>query len=143
MLEIYQELARIISKGERAVLATIISSRGSTPRRAGAKMLIKEDGTFIGTIGGGGTEHKIRQKVIEVMKSGEPQIVHFDLSGKDEALAMICGGQMDVFLEPILPSATLYLFGAGHISESTAAIAKTLGFRTWKTRPKPPTSIDW
>jgi len=57
MLEIYQELANITSKGERAVLATVISSHGSAPRKAGAKMLIKEDGTFIGTIGGGGVEH--------------------------------------------------------------------------------------
>ena len=80
MLEIYQELVNIISRGERAVLATIINSQGSTPRKAGAKMLIKEDGTFVGTVGGGGTEHQIRQKVSEVMRSGEPQIVRFDLS---------------------------------------------------------------
>ncbi len=137
MLEIYEELARIISKGERAVLATIISSRGSTPRRAGAKMLIKEDGTFIGTIGGGGTEHKIRDKVIEVMKSGQPQVVSFDLSGKDEALAMICGGQMEVFLEPIQSPETLYLCGAGHTSQSTAAIAKRLGFQVVVIDPRP------
>ncbi len=137
MLEIYQELVNVIQKGERAVLATIISSRGSAPRKAGAKMLIKEDGTFVGTIGGGGTEHKIRQKVTEVMKSGEPQIVHFDLSGKDEALAMICGGQMDIFLEPILPSAMLYLLGAGHTSQSTAKIGNMLGFRVVVIDPRP------
>ncbi len=137
MLEIYQELINTISKGERAVLATIIASQGSTPRKAGAKMLIKEDGTFVGTIGGGGTEHQIRGKVIEVMKSGEPQIVRFDLSGKDEALSMICGGQMEVFLEPILPSATLYLFGAGHTSQSTAAMGKRLGFGVVVVDPRP------
>ncbi len=137
MLEIYQGLVDVTSKGERAVLATIISSQGSTPRRAGAKMLIKEDGTFIGTIGGGGTEDKIRQKFAEVMKSGQPQIVHFDLSGKEEALAMICGGQMDVFLEPILSPETIYLFGAGHTSQSTAEIGKRLGFRVVVVDPRP------
>jgi xanthine dehydrogenase accessory factor len=137
MLEIYQELVNIISKGEQAVLATIISSHGSTPRKTGAKMLIKEDGSFVGTIGGGGTEHKIRQKVSEVMKSGQPEIVHFDLSGKDGALQMICGGQMDVFLEPILSSETLYLFGAGHTSQSTATIGKRLGFRVVVIDPRP------
>ncbi len=137
MLEIYQELINTISTGERAVLATIIASHGSTPRKAGAKMLIKEDGTFVGTIGGGGTEHQIRGKVIEVMKSGEPQIVRFDLSGKDEALSMICGGQMEVFLEPILPSATLYLFGAGHTSQGTAAMGKRLGFGVVVVDPRP------
>ncbi len=137
MLEIYQELVKVISKGERAVLATIIVSHGSTPRRAGAKMLIKEDGTFVGTIGGGGTEHKIRSKVAEVMESGQPQIVRFDLSGKDEALQMLCGGQMDVFLEPILPPETVYLFGAGHTSQSTAIIGKMLGFRVVVIDPRP------
>lgn len=137
MLEIYQELANITSKGERAVLATVISSHGSAPRRAGAKMLIKEDGTFIGTIGGGGVEHQIREKVTEVMNSGEPQVVHFDLSGRGEGAAMICGGQMDVFLEPILPLETLYLFGAGHISQSTAAMGKMLGFRVVVIDPRP------
>ena len=100
-------------------------------------MLIKNDGTFIGTVGGGGVEHQLRQKAIEVMNSGEPQIVHFDLSGREEEATMICGGQMDVFLEPILPPETLYLFGAGHISQSTVAMGKTLGFRVVIIDPRP------
>lgn len=137
MLEIYQELVNVTSKGERAVLATVISSHGSAPRKAGAKMLIKNDSTFIGTVGGGGVEQQLKEKAIEVMNSGEPQIVHFDLSGRGEGAAMICGGQMDVFLEPIVPSETLYLFGAGHISKSTAAMGKTLGFRVVVIDPRP------
>jgi xanthine dehydrogenase accessory factor len=137
MLEIYQELVKVITKGEKAVMATIIESHGSAPRKAGAKMLIKEDGSFIGTIGGGGTEHQIRQKVAEVMKSGQPQIVRFDLSGKDKAIEMICGGQMQVFLEPILPPAMIYLFGAGHTSQATAEMGKKLGFRITVIDPRP------
>jgi len=137
MLDIYQELVNLISKGERVVLVTVISSRGSAPRKAGAKMLIKEDGTSIGTVGGGGVEHQICQKAIEVINSGEPQIVHLDLSGREKEAAMICGGQMDVFLEPILPSETLYLCGAGHISQSTALIGKMLGFQVVVIDPRP------
>lgn len=137
MLEIYQELVNVTSTGEQAVLATVISSRGSAPRRAGAKMLIKKDGTFIGTVGGGGVEQRIKEKAVEVMNSGEPQIVHLDLSGKGEKAAMICGGQMDVFIEPILFPETLYLFGAGHISRSTAAMGKMLGFRVVVIDPRP------
>jgi len=137
MLEIYQQLVNLISRGERAVLATVISSRGSTPRRAGAKMLIKEDDTFIGSVGGGGVEHRIRHKAIEVMKSGEPQIVHFDLSGKECVAQMICCVQMDIFLEPILLPETLYLCGAGHISQSTALMGKMLGFRVVVIDPRP------
>ncbi|MCK5641977.1 MAG: xanthine dehydrogenase, partial [Gammaproteobacteria bacterium] len=129
MLEIYREIVDLISKGGQGVLATVVSSKGSSPRKAQAKMLIRKDGTFIGTVGGGGIEQQVREKAIEVMNSGEPQIMHFDLSGSGEQAAMICGGQMDVFLEPILSQETLYLFGAGHISQSTAAMGKMLGFR--------------
>jgi len=137
MLEIYQELVNLTSKRERAVLATVISSRGSAPRKVGAKMLIKNDGTFIGSVGGGGVEQQVKEKAIEVAASGEAQIMHFDLSGKGENPTMICGGQMDVFLEPILPVETLYLFGAGHIAQSTAAMGKKLGFRVVVIDPRP------
>jgi len=137
MLEIYQELANIAVKGERAVLATVISSRGSVPRKAGAKMVIKGDGTLVGSIGGGNVEQAVQEKAIAVMKSGEPQMMHFDLSGKGEEAWMICGGQMDVFLEPILPAETLYLFGAGHLSQSTAAMDKMLGLRVVVIDPRP------
>ena len=136
MLEIYEQLAELTAKGEPAVLATVITSRGSAPRRAGAKMLIGKDGTFTGTVGGGGVELQVLQKAAEIMNSGEPQIVHLDLSGKGDQATMICGGQMDVFLEPILPPDTLYLFGAGHISQSTTAMGKMLGFRTVVVDPR-------
>jgi len=137
MQEIYQELVNVMSRGERAVLATVVSSRGSAPRKAGAKMLIRGDGTFIGTVGGGGVQQQVKEKAVEVMKSREPQIVHFDLSGRGEEAAMICGGEMDVLLEPILPSETLYLFGAGHIAQSMAAMGKMLGFRVVVMDPRP------
>lgn len=137
MLDIYQELANVVARGGRVVLATVISSRGSAPRKAGAKMLIKQDGTFVGTVGGGTGEQRVQEKAIEVMNSGEPQILHLDLSGTGKDAVMICGGQMDIFLEPILPRETLYLFGAGHISQSTASVAKMLGFRVVIIDPRP------
>jgi len=136
MLEIYQELAKIAASGERAVLATVISSRGSVPRKAGTKMLIKGDGALVGSIGGGNVEQAVQEKALDVMKSGEPQMMHFDLTGKGEEAWMICGGQLDVFLEPILPAETLYLFGAGHLSQSTAAVAKMVGFRVVVIDPR-------
>jgi xanthine dehydrogenase accessory factor len=139
MLEIYQEIINLISKGENAVLATVISKCGSVPRSAGAKMLIKKDGTSLGTIGGGGVEHLIRKKAMGVMNSGELEVIHCDLSGiSDEEghQAYICGGQMDVLLEPIVPPETLYLFGAGHISECVAAMGKRLAFRVVVIDPR-------
>lgn len=137
MLEIYQELTNIMARGEQAVLATVISSRGSAPRKAGAKMLIKADGSYIGTIGGGGVELMILGKAREAMNSGQPQVMHVDLSGQEKDAAMICGGQMEVFLEPIRSAETLYLFGAGHISQSTAAMGRMLGFRVVVIDPRP------
>ncbi len=137
MLDIYQEITGLIARGERAVLATVISSRGSAPRKAGSKMLVKRDGSSIGSIGGGGIEEQMRQKAMEIMDSGAPQVVHFDLSGSGEEAAMICGGQVDVFIEPIVPPETLYLFGAGHISYGTAIIGKMLGFRVVVIDPRP------
>jgi xanthine dehydrogenase accessory factor len=137
MLEIYQELVNLILNREQAALATVVSSKGSAPRRAQAKMLIRRDSTSIGSVGGGGVEQRVREKAIEVMNSGEPQMIHLDLSGSGEQAAMICGGQMDVFIEPILPQEKLYLFGAGHVSQSTAALGKRLGFRVVVIDPRP------
>ncbi|MDP2931389.1 MAG: XdhC/CoxI family protein [Chloroflexota bacterium] len=136
MLDIYQALVNIISKGERAVLATVITSKGSAPRKAGAKMLIRKDGSFVGTVGGGGVEQKVKGKAMEMMNAIEPEVLHFDLSGKGRDAGMICGGQMDVFLEPISTVETLYLFGAGHISRSTAAMGRKLGFRVVVIDPR-------
>ncbi|MGA3083298.1 MAG: XdhC/CoxI family protein [Thermodesulfobacteriota bacterium] len=137
MMEMYQEIVNLISRGERAVLATVVSSGGSVPRRTDAKMLIKSDGTFLGTVGGGGVELKVIDMAPEVIHSGQSQLLHFDLSGEGEKAAMICGGTMDVFLEPILPLETLYFFGAGHISEAAAKLAKPLGFRITVVDPRP------
>jgi xanthine dehydrogenase accessory factor len=137
MQEIYQELVRLTSQGERAVIATIVASRGSAPRKAGAKMLIRANGTFIGSVGGGTIEEKVKEEAGEVLRTGESKMMHFDLSGTGEDAAMICGGQADVFLEPVLPAETLYLCGAGHIAQSTAVMGKMLGFRVVVIDPRP------
>ena len=136
MLEIYQEIVSLLSKGERAALATVISSHGSAPREAGAKILVKKDGTTIGTVGGGRVEHLICKKAMDVINSSQAQVAHFDLSGEEDLPGMICGGQMDIFLEPIVPTETLYLFGAGHISQSVAALGKMLGFQVAVIDPR-------
>ncbi len=137
MLEIYQEIIRIISGGKRAALATVINSDGSVPRLAGAKMLIREDGSSLGTVGGGGAEEQARQEAPGVMRSGKAQILHFDMSGKGAQAKMVCGGQTDIYIEPVLPPERLLIFGAGHISQYTAALAKSLGFSVTVIDPRP------
>jgi len=129
VLEIYQAIANLVARGGRGVVATVIASRGGAPRSAGAKMLVREDNTIVGTIGGGNVEHLIRQKAVAMMGSTEVEVVNFDLSGEEESPGMICGGQMDVLLEPIVAPETLYLFGAGHVSRYIAPVAKMVEFR--------------
>jgi xanthine dehydrogenase accessory factor len=128
MLEIYQEIVRLMQRGERAVVATVISSYDA-PRETASKMLVKQDGSIVGTVGGGALEHAVRHRAKEVLETGVAQVMHFDLTGKKDRSGMICGGEAQVFLEPVLPLESLYLCGAGHISQAVAAIGKMLGFR--------------
>lgn len=138
MLDVYQEIINIMKGGERAAIASIVATSGSTPRKVGAKMVIKENGERIGTIGGGSVELDVVTKQgPAVIKSGKAQLLHYDLAGKGEKAAMVCGGNMDVLVEPIMPSETLLLFGAGHIAESTAKIAVMLGFTIAVIDPRP------
>ena len=130
MEAVFEELVRIKREGESAALATIISVRGSAPREEGAKMLIRGDGTIVGSIGGGSIEAEVCREAMKVMTEGKAKLLHFDLTGTETVEeGMICGGVMDVFVEPILPQPTLYIFGGGHISLFVAKIAKMVGFR--------------
>jgi xanthine dehydrogenase accessory factor len=130
MEEIFQEITKIRSEGGSAALATVVQAKGSTPREVGSKMLINNDGNIIGSIGGGTLEATICREAMSVLREGKAKLLHFDLRGKEvEADQMLCGGEMDIFIEPILPQLTLYIFGAGHISLSISKMAKMVGFR--------------
>jgi len=130
MNDIYQEIVRVKDEGEEAALVTVVSATGSTPREEGAKMLVKPDGTILGTIGGGNLEAQVIEEAIKVMKQGRPKRLHFALTAKEaDEVGMVCGGELEVFIEPILSPPTLYLFGGGHISLSLAKMGKLLGFK--------------
>lgn len=128
--DIYEEIMKIKQSGDMAALATIVKVKGSTPREEGTKMLIKSDGTILGSVGGGCTEAEIWQEGMKAMKEGTSRLLHFDLTGREGSQEdLICGGTMDVFIEPIYSPPTLFLFGGGHIGEASAKIAKMVGFR--------------
>jgi len=130
MEDIFEEIIRLKRKGERAALATVTMTKGSTPREQGAKMLVKSDGTIVGSVGGGSLELEVCKEAIKVIAEGKAKVLHFDLTGREAAeIGMVCGGVMDVFIEPIGPPPTLYIFGGGHISLSLAKIGKMLEFR--------------
>lgn len=130
MTDIYQEIVRLKAEGEEAALVTIVSATGSTPREEGAKMLVKADGSILGTIGGGSLEAQVIEEAIRVIRQGKPKRLHIGLTAKEVAEeGMLCGGELEVFIEPILTSPTLYLFGGGHISLPLAKMGKLLGFK--------------
>jgi xanthine dehydrogenase accessory factor len=130
MADIYQEIVKIKEKGEEAALVTIVSATGSTPREEGAKMLVKPDGTIAGTIGGGSLEAQVIKEAVGVIKQGKPKHLHMSLTAKEAGEAgMICGGDLEVFIEPILTAPTLYIFGGGHVSLPLAQMGKLLGFK--------------
>ncbi len=129
MEDIYQEIVRVKAEGGEAALVTIVSASGSTPREEGAKMLVRPDGSIFGTIGGGSLEARVIKEAIGVIKEGKPKHHHFTLTAKGAGeLGMICGGDTEVFIEPILTPSTLYIFGGGHIALALAKMGKLCGF---------------
>ncbi len=101
--EVYAEIARALREGTPIALATVARTRGSTPRKAGAKMVVRPDGSFFGTIGGGCGEAEVWQKAMYVLEDGQPAIVTVDLTEPVDGEDKICGGVMDVFVERIDP----------------------------------------
>ncbi len=128
--DLYEEIVALRSKGQSAALATIIATNGATPRKDSAKMLIYEDGRRSGTIGGGFTEAEVCREAMMVLKTGKGRLLHYDLTGIDhEESALVCGGSMQVYVEPILPDPILYIFGAGFVSRAVAEAVKPVGFK--------------
>src|SRR5262245_37732135 len=128
--EVFAAVADALERGEPAALVTIVSTTGSTPQRIGAKMLVFADGRIVGTIGGGCYENDAFWKAREAIANRKPQMVHYELSDDfAQETGLICGGQMDVYIEPIEPSPELYIGGAGHVGFHLARLASEVGFR--------------
>ncbi|MBI3698690.1 MAG: XdhC family protein [Acidobacteria bacterium] len=130
-MDVFEELVRLRRLGQKSALATIVEVRGSIPSFESAKLLVREDGSMVGTIGGGCVEAEVWNAAREVLETEKPRHLSFNL-GQDAAYdnGLICGGQLDVFIEPVLPIPSAYIFGAGHISKSLSKLASLAGFRT-------------
>ncbi len=128
-MDLYEEVVRLRRLGQKCALATIVQVNGSIPSYPSAKMLIREDGSLAGTIGGGCVEAEVWNAAREVIATERPRSLQFSL-GHDAAYdnGLICGGQLTVFVEPVIPQPRLLLFGAGHISRSIAKLAHLAGF---------------
>jgi xanthine dehydrogenase accessory factor len=128
--EVFAALAEALERGEEVALVTIVASTGSTPQRVGAKMLVYADGRTVGTIGGGCYENDAFWKARETITARKPLNVKYELTDDiAEESGLICGGQMEVFIEPVEPSPDVYIFGAGHVGYHLGRMAHETGFR--------------
>ncbi len=129
MKSIYHALYELEKNNESAALCTVMKSEGSTPRHVSSKMLVYPDGKFIGTVGGGELESRVIKAAIESIKIGKAETLSYTMADPSRGDPGVCGGQVEVFVEPILPSATLVVIGAGHVGKAVVHLAKWLGFR--------------
>jgi len=128
-VDIYEEIVRLRQEGRRGAIATIVNVRGSIPSFETAKMLIRDDGSILGTVGGGCVEAEVWQAAREVMESEKPRTITFNLNQDPRYdTGLVCGGTLDIFIEPVLPPASLDIFGAGHVALSLYRTAKNAGF---------------
>jgi xanthine dehydrogenase accessory factor len=128
-MDIYEQIVELRRQGRRGAVATIVNVRGSIPSFKTAKMLVRDDGSIVGTIGGGCVEADVWQAAREVMESEKPRTLKFDLNQDPRYdTGLVCGGTLEIFVEPVLPPAVLYLFGAGHVALSVCSTASSAGF---------------
>jgi xanthine dehydrogenase accessory factor len=128
-MDIYEEVVKLQRDGHKGALATIVNVRGSIPSFKSAKMLVRDDGSIAGTIGGGCVEAEVWQAAREVMSSEKPRTLTFDLNQDPKYdTGLVCGGTLEIFVEPILPPALLYVFGAGHVAHALYNVARSAGF---------------
>ncbi len=126
---LYQIAADLQKREERFAICTIISAQGSTPRHVGSKMLLGENGEFFGTVGGGELEHRVLDEARLAIEDGIPRKLSYSMTDPERGDPGVCGGQLEVFVEPYVPAPKIIIIGGGHVGKAVAHLAKWLGFR--------------
>jgi xanthine dehydrogenase accessory factor len=129
MPSIYEAILDAQRSGQPAALATVIRARGSVPRHETSKMLVYADGRIVGTVGGGELENRTIEEARQVAREGTPRIITHSLVDPSRGDAGVCGGEVQVFIEPITPPPTLLILGAGHVGRALAHLARWMGYR--------------
>lgn len=125
---LFQKMAELQERGEGFVICTITASTGSTPRHVGSKMLVFENGDFTGSIGGGEMEHRVLDEAWIALSDGKPRKLHYSMTDPSRGDPGVCGGQVEIFVEPVLPAPKVIVIGGGHVGKAVAHLAKWLGF---------------
>ncbi len=124
-----QALVQALRDNKPAAVATVVKTRGASPREAGAKMLVYPDGSIVGSVGGGEMELRVITAAKDALRDGKTRYLDMTLSNEGHGDPMICGGEMEIFVEPIALAPTLLVVGAGHIGAAIAQLAQQVGFR--------------
>ncbi|MBN2044161.1 MAG: XdhC family protein [Anaerolineales bacterium] len=128
MDDIFKQISELIAAQKSAAFCVIVSASGSTPRGAGSKMLVFPDGQISGTIGGGELEQRVIEVGLQVIADGTPQVVSYSMADPERGDPGVCGGQLEIYVEPITPPPTVIVVGAGHVGRQVAVLAKWLGY---------------
>jgi xanthine dehydrogenase accessory factor len=128
MTSIFEEIFKLEKSGQQGILCTIVSTQGSTPRREGSKMLVYKTGEISGTIGGGEMENRVIGEALDALSDGKPRLVSYSMVDPDRGDPGVCGGQLKVYIEPILPKKTLVIVGGGHVGRAVAHLGRWSGF---------------
>ncbi len=137
MRSIYQALAELEKNHEPAALCTVVRASGSTPRHSTSKMLVYTDGQILGTVGGGELENRVIAAAIQSLADGKPTLLEYSMADPSRGDPGVCGGQVEVFVEPILPPDLVVIVGGGHVGKAVAHLAKWLGFRVAVSDDRP------
>jgi len=122
---IYDEIIQSALGNRKAALCIVTSTKGSTPRKTGAKMIVYDNAEISGTIGGGDLEKKVISDALEVIKNRKPGIFKHDLLNQH---GMCCGGTVEIYIEPVMNKKKLFIFGSGHTGHALAKYAVNFEF---------------
>lgn len=136
-MSMYRKIAEIIDAGDPVVLCTIVKAQGSTPRGTGSKMLVYPDGRTDGSVGGGELESRVVAVALETLKDGQPQTIAYTMAEPGRGDPGVCGGSLEVFVEPLLPKATIVVAGGGHVGQAVVELAAWMGYRVVLTDDRP------
>ncbi|MBN2148032.1 MAG: XdhC family protein [Anaerolineales bacterium] len=129
MKTIFEALAELEQRDEAAALCMIVRTRGSTPRHTASKMLVYPDGQILGTVGGGEIENRVIAAGMQALKDGRPRLLEYQMNDPARGDAGVCGGQVEVYVEPIQPRPVMVVIGSGHVGKAVAHLAHWLNFR--------------
>ena len=133
----YRQIADAEEKNMPVVVCTVISTRGSTPRHEGSKMLVYEDGHIDGSVGGGEVENRVIKEAKDALQDGRPRVLSYNMVDPSRGDPGVCGGTVDVYVEPVLPKPEVIIIGGGHVGQAVAHLAHWLGFKVVVSDDRP------